>query len=1017
MKYITFVFCLLMYSTVWSQDPIVHYMFDGNGLDASGNGHHATLVTATPTTDRFSTPSSAYLFDGVNDVINLPLHSELKPDLPITISLWARFGSTNQMLGAIFTNEHRENFYSGFWVGLQSGRVHVSFGDGGDPGPFSRRTAISTLPITINTWYHIVAVIRGAGDMELYVTPFDNSSTDCVDETSTWTYQGSGGSMNYFGNPHRGVFGLTDQSDTPGVPISRFLGSIDDFKMWDYALTIEEINDDCTTAECDVTSNFSYTNLENCTKEFEDTSTSDSGDIIGWAWNFGDPASGSANTSSLQNPTHTFSGPGSYTVCLETTAELNGELCTDEHCASIFCVDQCSSAQNVIDNILNSLTPVDVVNMCGLYQVELNFPTSIFHNITIDWGDGISEPITFGTTTHQYPNDVTANYVVTITIMLDDGTVCASSSTTILVECGSCNCDLGPTISYLKQEEDLGCTVNLFASINEDPCYENITYTWYINGDNVWSGPEPFYTHTFDGSGTFEICLIVSTTIDGELCQDRVCITENVDCNSCDDECEIIPQMQITQIQNPNTQCSYELIGENLGSVCSSQEYSWFIYDSDGVLIEELSGETTLFNPLESGEYTVCLRIFVLNDQCEELCSEEVCKLLINQCDECLCRLSPSFDFTVDEKECVLKLTGDPGPYTCLSDITYFWYINGELVNSGTSPNYSYDFTESGEYEVCLEIEANNTVIKCEAKTCKDINLTCDKCDFDLDFQVEKLEKCTLIATGEASGPVLYEWTIYQGITNAVVGQQSGADIDYTFPGNGEYIICLTASLLDNEGNILCSKTICKEVQIKDCSTCKDECDLNPGIDISFENCQVILKGYNEGIDCPSHIFLWNVYDAETNELIGTYVNPEYTFTAENGNVYKICLTIYVINDEGKTKCKEQTCKTLGVRCNEELPKLLNTNNADSQFNTAIQVFPNPTTGKVTFSIQDNNVVLSENAIIEVYNQLGQKVFSKNFGTERKCNVNLDEINSGVLIYKISENGILKSSGKFVLTN
>jgi len=35
-----------------------------------------------------------------------------------------------------------------------------------------------------------------------------------------------------------------------------------------------------------------------------------------WAWNFGDAASGGSNNSGSQNPSHTFSGPGSYTVTL-----------------------------------------------------------------------------------------------------------------------------------------------------------------------------------------------------------------------------------------------------------------------------------------------------------------------------------------------------------------------------------------------------------------------------------------------------------------------------------------------------------------------------------------------------------------------------------------------------------------------------------------------------------------------------------------------------------------------------
>ena len=35
-----------------------------------------------------------------------------------------------------------------------------------------------------------------------------------------------------------------------------------------------------------------------------------------WAWNFGDPASGAANTSTSKNPRHTYSAPGVYTITL-----------------------------------------------------------------------------------------------------------------------------------------------------------------------------------------------------------------------------------------------------------------------------------------------------------------------------------------------------------------------------------------------------------------------------------------------------------------------------------------------------------------------------------------------------------------------------------------------------------------------------------------------------------------------------------------------------------------------------
>ena len=53
---------------------------------------------------------------------------------------------------------------------------------------------------------------------------------------------------------------------------------------------------------------------------FTDAST---GSPTSWLWDFGDPGSGTANTSGQQNPSHTFAAAGSYTVTL-TVANASG---------------------------------------------------------------------------------------------------------------------------------------------------------------------------------------------------------------------------------------------------------------------------------------------------------------------------------------------------------------------------------------------------------------------------------------------------------------------------------------------------------------------------------------------------------------------------------------------------------------------------------------------------------------------------------------------------------------------
>ncbi|MBU2651846.1 MAG: PKD domain-containing protein [Bacteroidetes bacterium] len=73
-----------------------------------------------------------------------------------------------------------------------------------------------------------------------------------------------------------------------------------------------------------------YIFQQNCAEDstlFIDRSIAGSAPITQWFWNFGDPGTAPNDTSNLQNPYHTFSGPGSYFVYFNVT-DNNG--CNDE---------------------------------------------------------------------------------------------------------------------------------------------------------------------------------------------------------------------------------------------------------------------------------------------------------------------------------------------------------------------------------------------------------------------------------------------------------------------------------------------------------------------------------------------------------------------------------------------------------------------------------------------------------------------------------------------------------------
>lgn len=81
---------------------------------------------------------------------------------------------------------------------------------------------------------------------------------------------------------------------------------------------------------------FTYTQGPGYTVNFTNTTTVAGGYTVTYSWDFGDPPSGPANTSTLQNPTHTYPGTGIYFVCLIATATDNQGLVT---CTDTFCLD------------------------------------------------------------------------------------------------------------------------------------------------------------------------------------------------------------------------------------------------------------------------------------------------------------------------------------------------------------------------------------------------------------------------------------------------------------------------------------------------------------------------------------------------------------------------------------------------------------------------------------------------------------------------------------------------------
>lgn len=211
---------------------LLYYPLSGNANDASGNGFDG-FVSASLSMDRLGNPNEAYSFNGIDEYIDFPNVPKLKPELPVSFSFWVRLDDLQAENAVIFTTDFAQNNHSGIWMNLSTtGLLAISYGDAtGTTTSLDRRTKIISRELRINTWYHVVGIVRGAEEMDIYV--------DCSNEEGT--YNGTGGALGYTANP--GSLGRKDGDGN--LPPYYFKGALDDFRYWNRELTTNQIDSLC----------------------------------------------------------------------------------------------------------------------------------------------------------------------------------------------------------------------------------------------------------------------------------------------------------------------------------------------------------------------------------------------------------------------------------------------------------------------------------------------------------------------------------------------------------------------------------------------------------------------------------------------------------------------------------------------------------------------------------------------------------------------------------------------------
>jgi gliding motility-associated-like protein len=202
-------------------------------------------------------------------------------------------------------------------------------------------------------------------------------------------------------------------------------------------------------------------------------------------WDFGDPASGGNNTSTLANPTHTFSGPGQYTVTLTATGPGNAPSASPPQTINILGVTTSVTNNNCAGDNTGTATAIVTPMAAGPF----------FHS--------------WNTTPVQTTPAITGLAAGTYTVTVNAINSCQTTATAIITAPAA----LAHTLNIIQP----GCgLLTGTASITETGGTAPYTYAWSPSGGSgpTASGLSPGnYTVTVtDSKGCFENINIVIAT-------------------------------------------------------------------------------------------------------------------------------------------------------------------------------------------------------------------------------------------------------------------------------------------------------------------------------------------------------------------------------------------------------------------------------------------------------------------------------------------------------------------------